>query len=84
MSTFMPRKQWITLGVIILLLCLLVGLRPALAASTILVDNLAPSWEAPGGGGVFSAYIGPPDTAMFRRAAPPCTMDVRRALSRPA
>lgn len=35
--------------------------RVAAATSTILVDNLQPSWTAPGGGGVFSAYIGPPD-----------------------
>ena len=62
MSTFMPRKQWITLGVIILLLCLLVGLRPALAASTILVDNLQPSAGQQRAVEASSpAYIGPSD-----------------------
>jgi hypothetical protein len=35
--------------------------RVAAAASIVLVDNLQPSWTTPGGGGVFSAYIGPPD-----------------------
>jgi len=35
--------------------------RVAAATSTVLVDKLDPSWGAPGGGGVFSAYIGPPD-----------------------
>jgi hypothetical protein len=34
--------------------------RVAAAASTVLVDNLQPTWTAPGGGGVYSAYIGPP------------------------
>ena len=29
-------------------------------ASTVLVDNLQPSWTAAGGGGVYSAYYGPP------------------------
>ena len=28
--------------------------------TTVYVDNLQPSWTAPGGGGVFAAYIGPP------------------------
>ena len=28
--------------------------------AVVLVDNLDPSWNAPGGGGVFSAYIAPP------------------------
>jgi hypothetical protein len=28
---------------------------------TVFVESLEPSWTAPGGGGVFSAYIGPPD-----------------------
>jgi len=35
--------------------------RVAAAASTVLVDNLQPTWTAPGGGGVYSAYYGPPD-----------------------
>ena len=30
------------------------------AQATVSVVNLAPSWTAPGGGGVYSAYIGPP------------------------
>jgi hypothetical protein len=30
-------------------------------ATTVYVYNLAPSWTAPGGGDVFSAYVGPPD-----------------------
>jgi len=34
--------------------------RVAAAASTVLVDNLQPSWTAAGGGGVYSAYYGPP------------------------
>jgi hypothetical protein len=29
--------------------------------SVVFVDNLQPSWTAPGGGGVFAAYVGPPD-----------------------
>ncbi len=32
----------------------------AFIGTTVYVDNLQPSWTAPGGGGVFSAYIGPP------------------------
>jgi hypothetical protein len=35
--------------------------RVAAATSTVLVDNLQPSWTAPGGGGVYSLYVGPPD-----------------------
>jgi hypothetical protein len=33
---------------------------PAFANTPVLVCNLDPSWTAPGGGGVFSAYVGPP------------------------
>lgn len=54
--------------------------KPAPAGTTVLVSNLQPSWIAPGGGGVYSAYYGPPDynavspgtTAVFngRGAAP--------------
>jgi hypothetical protein len=55
--------------------------RVAAAASTVLVDNLQPSWTGvPGGGGVWSSYQGPPDynyvspgtTAVYdgREAAP--------------
>ena len=29
--------------------------------ATVAVNNLQPSWDATGGGGVFSAYAGPPD-----------------------
>lgn len=56
------QKLRIILAIFVLLAGGLVGrIQPAQAASTILVDNLAPSWSAPGGGGVYSAYIGPPD-----------------------
>jgi len=34
--------------------------RVVAAPSTVLIDNLYPGWTAPGGGGVYSAYIGPP------------------------
>ncbi|MEW6441996.1 MAG: MopE-related protein [bacterium] len=46
-----------------LFLSLMVGLVvPAQAeASTVYVWALEPSWTANGGGGVFSAYVGPPD-----------------------
>lgn len=32
-----------------------------LAATTVNVTNLQPSWNAPGGGGVYSVYYGPND-----------------------
>jgi hypothetical protein len=35
-------------------------LQPAALDSVVLVDNLQPSWDAPGGGGVYAAYYGPP------------------------
>lgn len=44
----------------VLMVALMVGIIKTQASSTVLVDNLAPSWTAPGGGGVFSAYVGPP------------------------
>jgi hypothetical protein len=48
-----------------LFLAMLLGLalpsiNAAAVGTTILVDNLQPSWTALGGGGVFSAYVGPP------------------------
>ena len=50
-----------------LFLTLIVGLAMAApsvqAGSVVLVDNLQPSWTAPGGGGVYAAYYGPPDYA---------------------
>lgn len=43
----------------VLLSALAFGATTAFAATP--VSNLQPSWDAVGGGGVFSAYIGPPD-----------------------
>jgi hypothetical protein len=58
------RKIFSILFALVLALGLcLVAAVPAVASpgvTTVLVDNLQPSWTAPGGGGVFSAYVGPP------------------------
>jgi hypothetical protein len=44
----------------------------AAATSTVLVDNLQPSWTAPGGGGVYSGYYGPsPDPDLNYTAVSP-------------
>jgi hypothetical protein len=78
------RKIFSILFALVLALSLcLVAAVPAVASptvTTVLVDNLQPSWTAPGGGGVYSVYYGPPDynpvspgtTAVYdgREAAP--------------
>jgi Right handed beta helix region len=78
------RKIFNILFALVLALGLcLVAAVPAVASpgvTTVLVDNLQPSWTAPGGGGVYSVYYGPPDynpvspgtTAVYdgREAAP--------------
>jgi hypothetical protein len=56
-------------GRALLFLVLIVGLvmpaQPVQAdGPVVFVDNLQPSWTAPGGGGVWSSYAGPPDYTM--------------------
>jgi hypothetical protein len=48
---------------LITILALLIAAMPMQNAygSDVLVYNLQPSWDAPGGGGVWAAYYGPPD-----------------------
>lgn len=58
----MSTKRWIYLTLALVLVVGLIGMPTGSvkAASTVYIDNLSPSWDAPGGGGVFSAYIAPP------------------------
>ncbi len=49
------------LFVVAMIVGLLVAIPGAQADSVVPVANLQPSWTAAGGGGVFAAYIGPPD-----------------------
>jgi hypothetical protein len=49
----------------LLFLAMIVGMAMPMqavraAGPDVLVDNLQPSWTAPGGGGVYAAYVGPP------------------------
>ena len=78
------RKIFSILFALVLALSMILVAAVPVAASpgvtTVLVDNLQASWTAAGGGGVYSAYYGPPDypavspgtTAIYdgREAAP--------------
>lgn len=61
----METKPVSTANIVRILLCmglilsLAMFVKPASADTVVLIDNLQPSWTAPGGGGVFSAYVGP-------------------------
>jgi hypothetical protein len=61
-------------GMFLFLALILTALSPTLhargASTTVYIDNLQPSWDALGGGGVFSAYIGP---AAYTYASPGST-----------
>jgi hypothetical protein len=58
-------KRLVILAVIMLVVVGFVGVavptQAVLAETAVYVYNLQPSWTEAGGGGVFSAYIGPPD-----------------------
>ncbi len=70
---------------LLMFLALVVGLAvPAFGAdanggTTVLVDNLQPSWTAPGGGGVFSSYQGPADGYTYDSPGTTASIDGREA-----
>ena len=49
-----------SLALVIIVALAILAPGVAAAGTTVLVDNLQPSWTAPGGGGVFSAYVASP------------------------
>jgi hypothetical protein len=58
----MKLKKFLAVALIIALLAILVMPLNVSAQDPVIIEvsNLQPSWTAAGGGGVFSAYIGPP------------------------
>lgn len=56
-----------------LIVCLAIGAHSVQADSSVLVDNLQPSYTAPGGGGVYSAYYGPPGSFPYSPVSPGTT-----------
>jgi len=54
-------RKLILLALVAMIAVIGITFAASAAKSTVLVSNLQPSWDAPGGGGVFSAYVGPPD-----------------------
>ena len=62
MKTHFSKRCLNALTLLIVVAAQVMPVIPALAAgpSVVLVDNLDPSWDAAGGGGVYSAYIAPP------------------------
>ena len=67
MNCSFPRRSFIAFGAVGLALAalavwlLIAATAPAFAAAPVLVCNLQPDYAAVGGGGVYSAYYGPPD-----------------------
>jgi len=60
----MNKAVRILMVLVLAVVALPLAMMPLHAQGTstiVLVYNLEPSWTAPGGGGVFSAYVGPPD-----------------------
>ena len=59
-------QKWGRLGSGLVLVALVLGLvlptaTAGAAPTTVLISVLEPSWTAPGGGGVWAGYCGPPD-----------------------
>ncbi len=66
MNYSFPRRSFVAFGTVGLALAalavwlLIAATTPAFAATPVEVCNLQPDYAAPGGGGVYSAYYGPP------------------------